>query len=141
MRPSQLYGNIENLHVRQPFLSMILDKAEKGDEINFYGSHDAKLNLMHIDDLVNIIVLVVKNKIHGVFSCTNPIDITYSEFAKVAYELCNQERKINFISNLEDMPDNVFFNDDELYRKINFHPQVTLKDGIKGVYKFRMTSL
>jgi nucleoside-diphosphate-sugar epimerase len=141
LRPSQLYGNIENFHIRQPFLNMILDKAEKGDEINFYGSHDAKINIIHIDDLANIISLVVKNKILGVFSCTNPKDITYAEFAKVAYELSNQEIKINFNSNLEDIPDNIFFNDKDLYEKINYFPKVKLREGIKGVYKFRKAFL
>jgi len=137
LRPSQLYGNIDNLHIRQPFLNLLLNRADKGEDITIFGTHDAKINLLHIDDLVNVIILVIEKKILGTYSCTNLNDTTYSESAKIAFQMSNQKEKIFFDSNEKNISDNVFDNDETLYEKINFYPQVTLQEVIKNVYKFR----
>lgn len=137
LRPPQLYGNIDNFHIRQPFLNMLLDKAEKGEAINIYGSRDPKINIMHIDDLVKIISLVIKKHIFGTYSCINPEDVSYGKFAKTAYQVCNQKEQINYISEYNDIPDNIFSYDDTLYEKIDYYPELDLQKGIERVYKHR----
>jgi len=139
IRPSQIYGNIDNFNLRQPFLNMILDKAQKGLEINIYGEHDAKFNLIHIDDLVNIITHVIEKNILGKYSCTNPEDVSYTQFAKIAYKINNHKDRIVFLPEHKDIDDNLFDYKSALFDKIKYHPKISLQEGIRRMYNFRKT--
>jgi nucleoside-diphosphate-sugar epimerase len=140
LRPSQLYGNEENFRVHQPFFYTIIDKAEKGEDITLYGSNDALRNYMYIDDMVNIIVKVVQNKVEGTYSCVHPTDISYSHIAKAAFSAFNRTGKVSFLKERTDIPDNIFEKDDSLYKKIGFYPQVSIEEGMRRIALFRRTS-
>ncbi len=140
LRPSQIYGNIDNFSTRQPFLNLILEKARQGETVNIFGSHDAKINLIHINDLVKTIEKIAENKIEGVYSCMYPENTSYSQFAKAAFNAFGQNEKISFLTEKENIQDNIFEEDNSVYEKINFYPQVTLEEGIKGIANFRNTS-
>ncbi len=139
LQPSQIYGNLDNFKIRQPFLNMILDKAEEGLEINIFGEHDAKINIIHVEDLVNIIKLITEKKVTGKYSCTNPMDISYTQFAKLAYEINNHKGKISFLSEHNNIEDNIFEYNSNLFDKIKYYPQVTFQEGIKRMYNIRKT--
>ncbi len=137
IRPSQLYGNIPNFNLRQPFLNSILEKAERGEDVNIFGSLDAKINVIHLEDVVKIIERVAQQKIVGTFTCQNPQNISYKQFAKTAYKVFEKNGKINFLTDKENIEDNIFKEDNLLYEKINFYPKITLEAGLKGIVNYR----
>lgn len=141
LRPSQIYGEISAFSQRQPFLSFILDQAQKGEPVNIYGSRDPKINIIHIDDLAQIIWRTIKMKVLGTFACLQTRDISYGEFAKTAFEVFGNPILINFLSEKYDIADNVFESDFELYKIIGFSPQVDLCDGIRRIADKRISNL
>lgn len=140
LRPSQMYGSQESFRRHQPFLYTIADRAEKGEDIMLYGTNDALRNYIHVDDLVSIISLVIRNKEEGTYSCLHPHDLPYSRIAKAALAAFNSKARVGFLNDKEDIPDNVFQKDDTLYKKINFYPQISIEDGMKMIAKYRSTN-
>jgi UDP-glucose 4-epimerase len=141
LRPSQIYGNTESFRRHQPFLYSMIDNAEKGDGIVIYGSNDARRNYIHIDDLTNIIVNVVRNRIEGTYSCMYPVDVTYSQVASAALSAFSSQGSIRYIRNKDDIPDNVFEKDDALYKKIGFYPQISIEEGMRRIARCRRVCL
>jgi nucleoside-diphosphate-sugar epimerase len=137
LRPSQIYGIIDNFNHRQPFLNLILDKAQSGDTVHIFGSRDAKINIIHINDLVKIIALVVEYRITGTYACMHPSDISYVQFAKTAFRYFDKEEKICFLKDERDISDNIFSKDDSLYKKIGYYPQISLEEGIGAIVRNR----
>lgn len=137
LRPSQIYGNGDSFRRHQPFFYIIVDKAEKGEDIAIYGSNDALRNYMHIDDLTNIIARVVRNKVEGIYPCTHTTDVTFSQIAKAALLAFNSKANVHFLKAKADIPDNIFEKDDSLYRKIDFYPQIFIEDGMKKISLYR----
>ena len=141
LRPSQIYGNEDYFRKHQPFLYTIIDRAEKGENITIYGSRDALRNYIYIDDLTNIILKVVQKKIKGTYSCTYPTNLTYSQIAKAAISAFGSKGRILFLKDKPDIPDNIFKNDNSLYKKIDFYPQITIKEGMLKIALFRRNRL
>ncbi|PIS42574.1 MAG: hypothetical protein COT24_02790 [Candidatus Kerfeldbacteria bacterium CG08_land_8_20_14_0_20_40_16] len=137
LRPSQIYGNEDRFKEHQPFFYSIIDQVEKDKDIMFYGSHDARRNFIHIDDLTTIISKVVQKKTEGTYSCQHPTDVTYSEIAKAAITAYQSKSSIRFLKDKPDIPDNIFDKDDSLYKKINFYPQITIGEGMRKIALYR----
>ncbi len=137
IRPSQLYGDEDSFRRHQPFFYSIVDKAENGEDVVFYGSNDAKRNFLHIDDLTQVMRRVVKNVTEGIYACTNISDITYSQIAEAAFSAFNRKGNIEFLKNKDDIPDNVFVKDSLLFEKIGYYPQITIEEGMKRLAKKR----
>ena len=137
LRPSQLYGNGGNLRMHQPFLYFLVDQAEKGQDINIYGTNDASRNFIFIDDVVKVIDAIVHKKVLGTFNCMFPYDVTYSQIARAAYAAFKSEGHINFLIDKEDIADNIFEKDNLLYEKIDFYPEITIEEGMKKLATYR----
>jgi len=131
LRPSQFYGIGNNFRKHQPFLSTIIDNAEKGEDILIYGSNDALRNFIHVEDVAKIIALVIKRKIVGTYACTNIKNVSYSEIATAAIDAFGSKSTIKFIKEQPDIPDNIFDIDDSLFRLIDYYPQISIALGMK----------
>jgi nucleoside-diphosphate-sugar epimerase len=130
VRPSQYYGTGAAMRKHQPFLASIIDKAQSGDDIGFYGSNDARRNFIHVADVAKVISSVVFQKVVGTYSCQSLSDIRYSEIAAVAVGTFGSSSKIEFASDKPDIPDNVLTIDDTLYRLIGHGPEISFQEGM-----------
>jgi nucleoside-diphosphate-sugar epimerase len=130
LRLAQIYGVGESFRKHQPFLYGIIDKAENNEEIVFYGSHDAQRNLIHAEDVAEIIARVVQQRIEGSYACPNPANVRYSEIAQAAISAFGSASTVRFAQDKPDIADNAFPPDDRLYRRIGFFPRVHLEVGI-----------
>lgn len=141
LRPSQIYGDEDYFRKHQPFFYSIIDQVEEGKDITFYGSHDAQRNFIYIDDLTTIILKVVQNKIGGDFSCMFPKDVAYSQIAKAAIAAFRSKSDIHFLKDKPNVPDNIFNQNDSLYKKIDFYPQITIEEGMQKIAFYRKNRL
>lgn len=132
VRPSQFYGVSSAMHKHQPFLMSMIDKADRGEDIHLYGSHDALRNFIHIDDVAQIISLVIQQRLIGTYNCQYPKDETYSSIATSAIQAFHSHSQIKFIPDQPDIPDNVLPIDDSLFRLIGYYPQISMSQGMNN---------
>lgn len=137
LRPAQIYGVGPTFRKHQPFLYGVIDKAEKNEEIVFYGSNDAQRNLIHAEDVAEIIARVVRLRIQGLYACPNPGNVRYSEIAAAAINAFGSASVVRFAPAKPDILDNPFAPDDLLYRQIEFFPRVSLDLGMKKEAAYR----
>jgi len=130
LRPVQIYGAGESSRKHQPFLYGIIDKAENNEEIVFYGKNDAQRNLIHVEDVAEIIVRVVRQRVEGLYTCPNLTNVRYSEIAQAAINAFGSSSTIRFAQDKPDIPDNACELDDRLYHRIKFFPRVPLALGM-----------
>jgi nucleoside-diphosphate-sugar epimerase len=131
LRPAQIYGVGESFRKHQPFLYSIIDKAENNEEIVFYGANDAQRNLIHAEDVAEIIARVTQQRIEGIYTCPSPVNVRYSEIAAAAIAAFGSSSTIRFAPDKPTISDNAFAPDDRLYHRIGFFPRITLALGVK----------
>jgi nucleoside-diphosphate-sugar epimerase len=132
LRPSQLYGNDTSFLKHHPFLYQIIEKASKGEKISLYGKIGTSANYLHIKDFAEVLYRVVKNFVLGEYDCTTKTPNNYLEIASIVFELTNNSVAIEFVKDKEDIF-NVFTYDDTIYKKVNYYPKVSIKDGLSEI--------
>ncbi|MDX2219910.1 MAG: NAD(P)-dependent oxidoreductase [Burkholderiales bacterium] len=137
VRPSQFYGTGAAQRKHQPFLTTLIDKAARNEEIVFYGSNDAKRNFIHVEDVAHAIALLVQRKIQGTFACMSTSNVSYTEVALAAIAAFGSSSTIRFDKDKPDIPDNIFPIDETLYRLLNWYPAVQIADGMRKEAAFR----
>jgi nucleoside-diphosphate-sugar epimerase len=137
LRPSQFYGVGEESRKHQPFLSTIINRAARNEDIELYGSNDAKRNFIHLEDVAQIIARVVKMQIEGMFACMHTKNVSYSEIATAAIEAFHSKSSIRFLADKPDIPDNIFEQNDALYRLIDYYPRISILQGMEKEAAFR----
>lgn len=137
LRPSQFYGVGEAQRKHQPFLSTIIDKAERGEDILIYGSNDALRNFIHVEDVARIVALVIQRRVEGTYACSNPKNVSYFEIAAAAIEAFGSGSAIRFVNEQPDIADNIFDPDDTLFRLIDYYPQISISQGMKMEAAYR----
>ncbi len=131
LRPSQFYGVGETYRRNQPFLYTLMDRAQAGQDIELWGGHDARRNFIHVQDVADLIARVVRTRTLGVFACSHPQDIRFSQIAQAALDAFGSTGRIRFLHDKPDTPDNLFAYDDALYRALGHYPQITIDRGMQ----------
>lgn len=129
LRPAQIYGEGDEFRRHQPFIYALLDKAQRGEEIVLYGRNDARRNFIHIEDVVEIISRVVRQRIEGCYVCAGLENVRFSDMAAAAVAAFGGASAVRFDVDKPDIPDNAFEADETLYRLINFRPRISLEIG------------
>jgi len=130
LRPSQLYGGAATFSRHQPFLYGTLEKALGNEDIVIYGSRDARRNYLHAQDFCRIIAAVVSGGVEGLYCCTSEQDSSLLEVANAAIKAAGSTSSVAFDLAMNDIPDNVFPYDDQLYRLTDTYPAIGIEDGI-----------
>ena len=137
LRPSQIYGSQGEFKRHQPFVYVMADCAERGQDITIFGTRDARRNYIHAADFATVIARVVQQRVDGTYSCLCPSDVTYTQIASAAFQAFGTAGKIRFREDQPDVPDNVFPPDDRLYRKLGFVPEISIEEGMRRLADFR----
>jgi nucleoside-diphosphate-sugar epimerase len=137
LRPSQLYDAEGNCRKHQGLFYSIIDKAQHGEDIIFYGINDALRNYLFLDDFSEIIASVIRKKVTGLFNCPAQKSVHLNEIAQTAYSAFNQHGTIQFLENKPDIPDIPVISDGGFYEQIGFKPRVNLKEGINKIRYIR----
>ncbi len=130
LRPAQLYGEGESFRHHQPFLFMLLDLAQRGEDIVLYGRNDAQRNFIHVADVAEVISRVVQQRIEGRHDCVSLSNVRFSEIAAAAVAAFGSASTIHFDATKPDIPDNAFAADESLYRLIDYFPCISLVQGL-----------
>ena len=131
LKPSRIYGVGEQFRKHQPFLYAIMDKAQRNEDIDFFGSNDALRNFIHAEDMANIIAAVVTTKLEGVYNCVNPDNVTYSQIAAAAISAFDSKSNVRFLRDKPDIPSNGFACDGTLFRMVDYFPRISMAQGMQ----------
>jgi len=131
LKPSRIYGVGERFRKHQPFLYTIIDKAQRNEDIDFFGSNDALRNFIHAQDMAQIISAVIAMKIEGAYRCVNPDNVTYSQIAAAAISAFESKSKVRFLTDKPDIPNNGFVCDETLFRLIDYFPRISIAEGMR----------
>jgi nucleoside-diphosphate-sugar epimerase len=137
LRPSQIYDTESQCRQHQGLFYSIVDKAEIGEDITFYGSNNALRNLIHLDDFSEIVRLVIEREVDGIFDATAPSSTTLGELANIAYEVFGNGGKAHFNEVYPDVADLPHRDSSELYEIIGHWPSISLIEGIDQISCFR----
>ena len=138
LRPSQLYGNQDAFRRHQPFLYGALDRVAHGEDVVIYGNRGALRNYLHAEDFSRMIAAVIRDRVEGVYQCTNPEDISLDAVAGSLIAASGSSSKVVFDRTKEDIPDNVFPYDDLLYRKTGVYPEIEIGVGVSRLVATRL---
>jgi len=131
LRPSQFYGVGEQYRRNQPFLFSLIDKAQAGQDIELWGRRDARRNFIHVQDVSDMLARVVHTRTLGIFTCSHPQDLSFSQIAAAAVDAFDSDSVIRFLPDKPDTTDNIFPFDDDLYRALGHAPQITIARGMQ----------
>lgn len=131
VRPSQFYGVGEQYRRNQPFLFTLMDKAQAGQDIELWGQRDAWRNFIHVQDVADMLARVIFTRTLGVFTCSHPQDLSFSQIAQAAVDAFDSGSSIRFLPDKPDTADNIFPFDDGLYRALGHAPQITIALGMQ----------
>jgi len=137
LRAGPLYGDEDSFRRHQPLLYHLADRAEQGQDIELYGTHDALRNYLHADDMARSIRGVLAGRWPGVHACTFPRDYALSEVAAAAQAAFGRGGAICFLKEKPDVPDSVYGNSTELYERIAFWPSVDIREGMRRLARYR----
>lgn len=137
LRPAQIYGPGDGFSRHQPLLYALLDQAWRGAGIVLNGSNDAKRNFIYVEDVVEVIVRVVRRRIKGRYACAGLANVRFSEIAAAAMAAVASASEIRFDVTKPDIPDNAFEPDETLYRLIDYSPRISLQEGLARIAEKR----
>jgi nucleoside-diphosphate-sugar epimerase len=141
LRPSQVYDAQGTCRKHQPLLYSMADKAQAGQNIYLYGTHDPLRNYLYLEDLAKVCSRIVETGITGVFDCMHPQNPRLSEVATAALSAFANGGSVHFQAdkpNLQDLPPATSLS---LYEKIGFYPLVDIKQGFERIRQFRVNEL
>lgn len=133
LRPSHLYGVGNSFKKHQPFFYSIIDKASRNEHLTLYGKNDPTRNFLFIDDLCEIIINVIQQKVTGIYSCAQMKDTSYTQIAETAFKVFETNGQVDFLEDKPNIPSFTYEKDDALYQKIGFFPQINLEEGIRRI--------
>lgn len=137
IRPSQFYGSEAAIKRHHPFLGNIIDKALRHENIILHGSNDAMRNFIHVEDVAQCIALICQKKIFGMYNCVYPDHVHYSEIAKAVIAAFDSHSNIIFNRAAPDIIDNIPEIDTALYTLLDYHPRISIQDGMKKIAQNR----
>lgn len=131
VRPAQFYGVGESYRRNQPFLFTLMDKAQAGQDIELWGQNDARRNFIHVLDVADMLARVVQTRTLGVFNCSHPQDLRYSQIAQAAADAFESRGAMRFLPDKPDIADNIFPFDDALYQALGHSPRISITQGMQ----------
>ncbi|WP_312439760.1 NAD(P)-dependent oxidoreductase [Janthinobacterium sp.] len=137
IRPSQFYGTGPACRKHQPFLYTIIDKVANHENVTIYGSHDARRNFIHLDDVARLIASAIRLKITGSHDCAQLQPVRFSEIiAAAAKAFCSSSQMV-FLPGQPDIADNVCPADDTLFRLLGQYPAISMEQGMAKEAAYR----
>lgn len=137
LRPTQVYDDEGACRRHQSLFYLVADRAQGGQEIVFYGTHDAWRNYLHIEDLAEICLRVVARRCTGIYACAHPRSVRLTEIASAAFAAFEQSEKVRFLTDKPDLADVPEIRDYALYDCVEYYPRIDIVQGYRRIKEYR----
>lgn len=128
LRPSSLFGT-EDFAKHQKFLYTLIDKVKNKQNVQIYGTLDAKRNYIHVDTLSEIVYEAINdNSVEGVFDAVNPKNDKVTEIIEALNKCYGGISSVEFLEDKPDIIERDFNSDGEIFDLLN----IKKPGGIEG---------
>lgn len=134
-RISNPYGFGQKPNTLQGIISIIKNCIKNNYELTLYGEEESSRDFIHIDDLANGIISLLKTKsINNVINISSGREVAILELIKLIENYSGSKiKKINLPLRRYDIRRSVL--DNSLIKSLtNWNPKITLEDGIKDFF-------
>jgi len=139
--PTNLYGpndnyDLENSHVLPAMIRKIHEAKERGDkELELWGSGKPRREFLHVDDLADACVFLMKNYNKSEFvNIGTGLDITIKELAETIRDIVGFNGKIKWNTSMPDGTPRKLL-DVSRINGLGWKYKIDLREGIEGVYE------
>ena len=137
LRPTQVYDDLGACRARQPLLYAMVDRAERGEDIQLHGTHDALRNYLHVEDLAEACGRTLELGIEGVHACAHPEDVRLSEVARAAFDAFGRGGEVRFDPTREDLRDLPATDAASFHARIGVRPAIGIREGMARIRRAR----
>lgn len=93
----------------------------------------SSINILHVEDIVSIIYLLLNHKISGIFNLVNLKTNNINDIVKIITKIMKKEKnKLTFINDHKQLK---FLIKSKKIKKINYRFKFNLKSGLKSLIK------
>lgn len=131
VRPSNVYGPGQKLHIGQGVIGVLSDRALRGEPLEVWGTGESLRDYLHVEDLVNAIAgLVIYAGPHRVFNISSGVGHSVLDIIRILGD------RLGFAPALLYKPDRGFdvpvnvLDSSRLYAETAWRPAIGLEDGI-----------
>ena len=137
VRPTQVYSDSDSGRSRQPALYSFADQAQNGQTVKLSVDPTSRRNFLHVSDLGELIRLLLETRIEGTFVCSHPESPTLFDVARAAFAAFEQPESIVCLLPIVETAEFPIPAETELYDKLNFWPQIDIREGFRRIRRHR----
>ncbi len=130
-RPSNVYGEKQNPLVSFGAITTFFYRISNGLPIDIFGDLGICKDYLNVKDLAPALVKMVLEKKQGVYNLGFGQTYTLGEIVERIEKILGKKAQINFHKGNTTDIRNYRLNCTKAQRELDFHPQITLEDGIK----------
>ena len=131
VRPSNVYGPGQKLHIGQGVIGVLSDRALRGEPLEVWGTGESLRDYLHIEDLVSALAaLVLYTGPHRVFNISSGVGRSVLDIIRILGD------RLGFAPALIHKPDRGFdvpvnvLDSSRLHAETGWRPAIGLEDGI-----------
>jgi len=142
LRPSNPFGPGQKSNKNQGIINVIIEKGLTGSELEIWGNGDAVRDYIHISDLVNAVIKLMRMNIKNeIFNISSNYGMSVIELVKIIELFINKKIKIKYLDYRKNDLSKVVLNNNKLIKHIGTYTQNQLTEKIKGFIDYKSENL
>jgi GDP-L-fucose synthase len=142
LMPTNLYGPYDNFdlkysHVLPAMIRKFHEaKLNKHASVKLWGTGSPMREFLHVDDLGRAVLIALENKLSKhMYNVGSGLDLTIKKLAELVQSIVDHKGDIIWDSSKPDGTLRKLLDSTSL-RKVGYHPQINLEEGISSVYEY-----
>ena len=113
-------------------ITKFMEKISKNEELIIFGDGKQTRDFIHIDDVVNVNIIVMESDVSfGFFNVGTGVGTSINNLAKIMIELNNKELEINYKKPLKGDIKQSIADTEKTEKKFKWKYKISLKEGLK----------
>jgi len=134
IRHSNIYGPYDKFDLeRSHVFGATVTKAMTADKkVIVWGTGEEERDLLHVDDLVSFVDLLIKNQTDGyrLYNCGYGKKVSIKNLVEMIIDATGKDLQIEHDLSQPTIKTSLFLNCDKASKEINWQPKVDMTDGI-----------
>lgn len=145
LMPTNLYGpgdnfDLETSHVLPSLIRKFHEASHQSENsfastVKLWGTGTPRREFLHVDDLARAALVMLENRVTGVFNVGAGTDVTIRELAELVRDVVGYSGSVEWDSSRPDGTPRKLL-DSSRMKSLGWAPQIELRDGIRSVYEW-----